>query len=34
MEKETEVKWEFEPTEDANHRLNLIFKLLLSNDLQ
>lgn len=34
MEKETEVEWEFEPTEDATHRLNLIFKLLLSNDLQ
>jgi len=38
MDKETtqdkEIEWEFEPTEDAKHRLNLIFKLLLSNDLQ
>lgn len=28
------VIWEFEATEDAKHRLNLIFKLLLYNELQ
>lgn len=28
-----EVSWEFEPTEDAEHRLNLIFNLLLNNKL-
>jgi len=28
-----EVSWEFEPAEDAEHRLNLIFNLLLNNKL-
>lgn len=28
------VSWEFEPTEDASHRLNLIFNLLLSDKLR
>ncbi len=32
-EKFEDITWEFEPTENANHRLNLIFKLLLSNNL-
>lgn len=27
------VIWEYEPTDDAKHRLNLIFKILLSNEL-
>ena len=27
------VSWEFEPAEDASHRLNLIFNLLLNNKL-
>ena len=27
------VSWEFEPAEDAGHRLNLIFNLLLNNKL-
>jgi len=27
------VNWEFEPAEDAEHRLNLIFNLLLNNKL-
>ena len=27
------VSWEFEPAEDADHRLNLIFNLLLKNKL-
>ena len=27
------VSWEFEQTEDADHRLNLIFNLLLNNRL-
>lgn len=37
MDKETahdkKIEWEFEPTEDAKHRLNLIFNLLLLNNL-
>jgi len=28
-----EVSWEFEPAEDAEHRLTLIFNLLLNNKL-
>jgi hypothetical protein len=28
-----EVSWEFEPAEDAEHRLALIFNLLLNNKL-
>lgn len=28
-----EVSWEFEPVEDAEHRLTLIFNLLLNNKL-
>jgi hypothetical protein len=28
------VSWEFEPAEDASHRLNLIFNLLLNNKLR
>jgi len=27
------VSWEFEPAEDAGHRLNLIFNLLINNKL-
>lgn len=27
------VSWEYEPAEDAGHRLNLIFNLLLNNKL-
>jgi len=27
------VSWEFEPAEDAGHRLNLLFNLLLNNKL-
>ena len=27
------VSWEFEQAEDADHRLNLIFNLLLNNKL-
>ena len=27
------VSWEFEPAEDAGHRLNLIFNLLLNNKI-
>jgi len=38
MDKETtqdkEIEWEFEPMEDAIHRLNLIFNLLLSDKLR
>ena len=28
------VIWEYEPADDASHRLNLIFNLLLSNRLR
>ncbi len=28
-----EISWEFEPAEDAEHRLTLIFNLLLNNKL-